>query len=204
MKSAYLFALMVCLAGTAPALAEEPVRAQTWSLGGAALANSESGETALWTASGLSAGVESANPSLGKAALGSSGLQAGGFLAWQSSIYRISATLSPSYDGQVAAGLGASMGAPEGEEGTRYGLRIGTAWAPSEHFTINAASGLSLSELAAPNNNVNVSLLVNHALTPNLNLIGLAEAQRGFGLSPLDGGSGLGRLMVGAGLGYKF
>jgi hypothetical protein len=59
--------------------------------------------------------------------------------------------------------------------------------------------------MAAPNNNVNVSFLINHALTPNLNLIGLAEAQRSFGMSPLDNNNtGLGRLVVGAGLGYRF
>jgi hypothetical protein len=43
-------------------------------------------------------------------------------------------------------------------------------------------------------------------LTPNLNLIGLAEAQRSFGNPALDGSysSGIGRLVVGAGIGYKF
>jgi hypothetical protein len=204
MKSALVLALFTSLIGSAAAVAEEPARAQTWSLGGAALATSDGAETPIWSNDSLSAGVASSAASLGKTTFGASGLQTGGFLAWQSSIYRIDATLSPSYDGQVAAGLGASVGARDGEEGTRYGLRIGTAWAASEHFTVNPASGLGLAELAAPYNGVNVSLLVNHALTPNLNLIGLAEAQRGFGLSPLDGSNGLGRLMVGAGLGYKF
>jgi hypothetical protein len=100
-------------------------------------------------------------------------------------------------------GLGASID----DEGTRYGLRVGTAWAPTDRFTVNPASGLGLAELAAPTNNVNVSFLINHALTPNLSVIGMAEAQRTFGVSPLDSStynSNFGRLIVGAGIGYKF
>jgi hypothetical protein len=198
---------LVSLIGVANAHAEDPVRAQTWSLGGAALATSDSARITMYQADGgVSAGVASATgPSLANSSLGGSGLQTGGFVAWQNSIYRVDATLNSSINGQTVAGLGASVGAMPGEEGTRYGLRIGTAWAPTDRFTINPASGLGLAELAAPTNNLNVSLLVNHALTPNLNLIGLAEAQRIFG-TPLDGSysSGIGRLVVGAGIGYKF
>jgi hypothetical protein len=53
---------------------------------------------------------------------------------------------------------------------------------------------------------VNVSFLINHALSPNLSVIGLAEAQRTFGVSPLDSNynNSMGRLIVGAGIGYKF
>jgi len=207
MKTRGILALLVSLIGVATAHAEDPVRAQTWSLGGAALATSDSARITIWQADdGMSAGVASSTgASLANSGVGASGLQTGGFVAWQTSIYRIDATLNSSYNGQTVAGLGASIGAMPGEEGTRYGLRIGTAWAPTDRFTINPASGLGLAELAAPTNNVNVSLLVNHALTPNLNLIGLAEAQRSFG-TPLDGSysSGIGRLVVGAGIGYKF
>jgi hypothetical protein len=200
-------ALMIGLIGVANAHAEAPARAQSLSLGGAALATSDSARTTVWQADdGMSAGLAPASASLASSAFGAPGMEAGGFLAWQSSIYRIDATLNPNFDGQTVAGLGASVGAMPGQEGTSYGLHIGTAFASTDHFTINPASGLGLAELAAPTNNVSVSLTVNHALTPNLNLVGLAEAQRNFGNPALDGSysTGIGRLVVGAGIGYKF
>jgi hypothetical protein len=202
MKTGLIIALLTGMVGTAVAVAEEPIRAQTYSLGGAAIASTDGSRYVVWSSSdGISAGVTDANASLAQVPIGGAGLQTGGFLAWQSSIYRIDATLSPNWDGQMMAGLAASVGA----DSTRYGLRVGTAWTTTDHFTLNAASGLGLAEMAAPNNNVNVSFLINHALTPNLNLIGLAEAQRSFGMSPLDNNNtGLGRLVVGAGLGYRF
>ena len=202
-----ILALLIGLIGVASVHAEEPVRAQSLSLGGAALAASDSARITMWQSDdGLSAGIAANGASLAESWNAASGLQTGGFVAWQSSIYRIDATLNSSINGQTILGLDASIGAMPGEEGTRYGLRIGTAWAPTDRFTINPASGLSLAELAAPTNNLSVSLLINHALTPNLSLIGLAEAQRTFGVSPLDGNynSSMGRLIVGAGIGYKF
>jgi len=193
-----ILALLIGLIGVASAHAEEAVRAPNWSLGGAALAASDGARITMWQdKDGMSAGIAPTTATWSN----SSGLQTGGFLAWQSSIYRVDATFSSSVDGQTIMGLGASID----DEGTRYGLRVGTAWAPTDRFTINPASGLGLAELAAPTNNVNVSFLVNHALTPNLSLIGLAEAQRTFGLSPLvNNYNGMGRLIVGAGIGYKF
>jgi len=202
-----ILALLVGLIGGANAHAEAPTRAQSLSMGGAALATGDTARITMWqTDDGVSAGLAPASASLSSSAFGVPGMQAGGFLAWQSSIYRIDATLNPSFDGQTIAGVGASVGAMPGEAGTSYGLHIGTALASTDHFTINPASGLGLAELAAPTNNVSLSLMVNHALTPNLNLIGLAEAQRNFGTPTLDGGysSGIGRLVVGAGIGYKF
>lgn len=209
MSSRVVIALLIGLIGVGSARAETPVRAQALSLGGAAMAVSDSTRITMWQADGgdLSAGLGSysGNAALSSSAFGNSGMQAGGFLAWQSSIYRIDATLNPNFSGQTVAGIGASVGAPPGQEGTSYGLRVGGAWSSSDHFTINPVSGLGLADLAAPTNSLNVSLLINHALTPNLNLIGLAEAQRTFGY-PLDGGysSGIGRLIIGAGIGYKF
>ena len=202
-----IIALAAGLFGVASAHAEAPVRAQSLSLGGAALATADSARITMYqTDDGVSAGLGSANSSLASSPFGNSGLQTGGFLAWQSSIYRIDATLNPTFDGQTMAGLGASIVPRPGELGTSYGLRIGTAWASTDHFTINPASGLGLADLAAPTNNVSVSLSISHSLTPNLSLIGLAEAQRQFGNPALDGSysSGIGRLVVGAGIGYKF
>jgi len=207
MKYRVILALMVGLIGVANAHAEATVRAQSLSLGGAALATSDASRTTVWQADdGMSAGVASPSASLASSVFGAPGMQAGGFLAWQSSIYRIDATLNPTFDGQTLAGVGASVGAMPGQEGTSYGLRIGTAFASTDRFTINPASGLGLAELAAPTNNVSLSLTINHALSPNLNLIGLAEAQRNFGNPALDGSysTGIGRLVVGAGIGYKF
>jgi hypothetical protein len=202
-----ILALLVGLIGGAHAHAEMPVRAQSLSLGGAAVATNDSSRITMWQADdGLSVGLGPTSSSLASSAFGGPGMQTGGFLAWQSSIYRIDATLNPNFDGQTVAGLGASVGAMPGQEGTSYGLRIGTAWASTDHFTINPASGLGLAELAAPTNSLSLSLMINHALSPNLNLIGMAEAQRNFGNSALDGSysSGIGRLVVGAGIGFKF
>lgn len=199
-----IIALLIGLIGVASAHAEEAVRAPTWSLGGAALAASDSERITMWQdKDGMSVGVAPTSASLADSWKASGGLQTGGFLAWQSSVYRVDASFSSSVDGQAIMGLGASID----DEGTRYGLRVGTAWAPTDRFTINPASGLGLAELAAPTNNVNVSFLVNHALTPNLSVIGLAEAQRSFGVSPLmdsNYNNGMARLIVGAGIGYKF
>jgi len=202
MTTRWIIALVASMIGSAFAAAEEPVPAQTWSLGGAALAVSDASRTTLWAdKDGMSVGLGAANGSLAQSNA-SGGMQTGGFLAWQSSIYRVDATMSPGAGGQMTGAIGASIGPEAGETGTRYGLRIGTAWT-ADRFTLNPAAGMGFGEYGAPYNNVNVSFLINHALTPNLNLIGLAEAQH-FGVSALDGTSGLGRLVVGAGLGYKF
>jgi hypothetical protein len=204
MMTRWIIALVASMIGTAVAVAEEAVPAQTWSLGGAALAISDTNRITLWSnKDGMSAGLGAAGAGLAQSNIGG-GMQTGGFLAWQNSIYRVDATLRPNFEGQITAAMGASVGTEPGDGGTRYGLRIGTAWSATDRFTVNpAASGMGLAELGMPYNNVNVSFLINHALTPNLNLIGLAEAQH-FGISALDGTNGFGRLVVGAGLGYKF
>jgi hypothetical protein len=199
-----ILALMIGLIGGANAHAEAPIRAQTLSLGGAAVSSSETARITLYSDDDAPTGQ--ASIALSPNSFNVSGMQAGGFLAWQSSIYRIDAIANPSFDGKTLAGVGASIGALPGEAGTSYGLHIGTAFASADHFTLNPASGLGLTDLAAPGSNVSVSLMINHALTPNINLIGMAEAQRYYGATPLDGSysTGIGRLVVGAGIGYKF
>jgi len=201
MMTRWIIALVASMIGTAFAVADEPAPAQTWSLGGAALAVSDASRITLWAdKDGMSLGLGAANGSLAQSNAGG-GMQTGGFLAWQSSIYRVDATMSPNFGGQMTGAIGASVGPEAGDIGTRYGLRIGTAWT-ADRFTVNPVAA-GLGEYGVPYNNVNVSFMINHALTPNLNLIGLAEAQH-YGISALDGTSGLGRLVVGAGLGYKF
>src|SRR5579863_554839 len=151
MTNRVIIALLAGLIGVGATHAETPVRAQTLSLGGAAIATSDSARITIYQAdSGVSAGGGSTSSSLATSPFGSPGMQTGGFLAWQSSIYRIDATLDPSFDGQTIAGVGASIVPRPGELGTSYGLRIGTAWAQSDRFTVNPASNLGLAEMAAP------------------------------------------------------
>jgi hypothetical protein len=93
-------ALLIGLIGVAAAHAEDAVRAPSWSLGGAALAASDSARITMWQdKDGMSAGIQPASASLTDSWKASGGLQTGGFLAWQSSIYRVDATFSSSLDG---------------------------------------------------------------------------------------------------------
>lgn len=169
-------------------------------VGGAAQA-SEGTRLAGWGDGSLVAGV---SPMAGSAfgGLTARGMKTGGFLAWQADDYRLDASVAPSLDGSVIAGVGAVVGARPGQTGTSYGLRLGAAWL-GDRFTVNPASGLGLADVVSPTSDVNLSFTVNHALTPSLSVIGTAEARRPVG-SPADGVSVQSRFLVGAGLGYRF
>jgi len=172
-----------------------------WSLGGAAQAPLDGNRVLVWDGGSLSAGfAQGGAPSLGTVA--GKGMQMGGFLAWRGEGYRFDATLAPALDGSFSAGVGASLGAVPGEVGTSYGVRLGAALA-GERFTVNPASGLGLAQMVAPNNDVNLTVTVNHALTPSLSVIGTAEARRVVGSAP-DGSAGQNHFSLGAGLGYRF
>lgn len=176
-------------------------KVSTLTLGGAA-PSTDGTRLAGWGNGNLVAGVTPlAKDAFGS--LSSKGMQMGGFLAWQAEDYRVDASLAPSPDGSVVAGLGAAVGAKPGEPGTSYGLRIGAAWL-GERFTVNPASGLGLAEVVAPTSDVNLTFTVNHALTPNLSVIGTAAARRPVGTTPLDGTTTQGQFLFGAGLGYRF
>ncbi len=170
-------------------------------LGGAA-PSAEGTRLTGWGNGNLFAGV-SPLASSGFGALSSKGMQMGGFLAWQADDYRLDASLAPSFDGSVVAGLGAAIGAKPGQPGTSYGLHLGAAWL-GERFTVNPASGLGLAEVVAPTSDVDLTFTINHALTPNLSVIGTAAARRPVGGTPLDGAVSQGHFLIGAGLGYRF
>lgn len=204
MKPLFLLSLLLGLvAATAAGAAEGESlsKVSTLTLGGAA---ATSGGTRLtgWGSGDLVAGVA---PIASSAFSEPSpkGMQMGGFLAWQAEDYRIDASLAPSFDGSVVAGLGAAVGAKPGQTGTSYGVRLGAAWL-GERFTVNPASGIGLAEVVAPTSDVNLTFTINHALTPNLSVIGTAAARRPVGSAPLDGASTQGQFLFGAGLGYRF
>lgn len=202
MRPVYLVTLLLgLLAGSTAWAADAPTKGAALSLGGAAQAT-DSGRFTLWEGGSLAAGVSP----LPRSAFGpqpSAGMQMGGFLAWQSDDYRVDATLAPSLDGSVVAGLGAVTGARPGQAGTSYGVRLGAAWS-GERFTVNPASGLGLAEVVAPTtSDVNLTFTVNHSLTPSLSVIGTAEARRNVA-SPTEGIVGQNRFLFGAGLGYRF
>ncbi len=199
----YISLLLGLIAATAVGAAEGEAlsKASTLTLGGAA-PSTEGMRLAGWGNGTLIAGVEPlATGAFGS--LSSKGMQKGGFLAWQAEDYRVDASLAPAADGSVVAGLGAAVGAKPGQPGTSYGLRLGAAWL-GERFTVNPASGLGLAEVVAPTSDVNLTFTVNHALTPNLSVIGTAAARRPVGTTPLDGATTQGQFLFGAGLGYRF
>jgi hypothetical protein len=198
----YLSLLAGILAATVAGAADGGgvAKVSSLALGGAAPAM-EGTRLAGWSSGNLFGGVtsvatEAFSPTPAK------GMQMGGFLAWQAEDYRVDATLAPSFDGSVVAGLGAAVGAKRGQTGTSYGVRLGAAWL-GERFTVNPASGLGLAEVVAPTSDVNLTFTINHALTPSLSVIGTAEARRPVG-NPWDGATMQSRFLVGAGLGYRF
>jgi len=205
MKSLFHLSLLFgILAATAAGAAEggDAPKVSTLAIGGAAQP-SEGTRLAGWGDGSLVAGV-TPMPSSAFSNPSSKGMKMGGFLAWQADDYRLDASLSPSRDGSVVAGLAAAVGARPGQTGTSYGLRLGAAWL-GERFTINPASGslVGLSDVVSPTSDVNLTFTVSHALTPSLSVIGTAEARRPVG-TPADGVSVQSRFLVGAGLGYRF
>ncbi|PKU25288.1 hypothetical protein [Telmatospirillum siberiense] len=205
MKPFFHLSLLVgLLAATAVSAADggSLPKVSTLTLGGAASSSAGGTRLAGWGNGNLVAGVA---PLTGGAFndMTSKGMQTGGFLAWQAEDYRVDASLTPSLDGSIVAGLGAAVGAKPGQPGTSYGLRLGAAWL-GERFTVNPASGLGLSEVVAPTSDVNLTFTVNHALTPNLSVIGTAAARRPVGNLSMEGATMQGHFLVGAGLGYRF
>ncbi len=200
MKSLIVASLLLAAAIGSAQAADGAQKASNWSLGGAASSAAEGARLTVWGDEGLAMGVAAPPPSA--LSENASGMQTGGFLAWRGDSYRLDATLAPSNVGTVAAGLGAAAGALPGELGPSYGLRLGAVWS-ADQFTLNPSSGASLAQVVAPANDVNLTFTVNHALTPNLSVVGTAEASRAMGPLP-DSGVGLNHFLLGAGLGYRF
>ncbi len=200
MKSLFIASVLLAVAVGSAQAADGAAKVSGWSLGGAAIAAAEGPRLTLWDDGGLAMGMAAAAPSA--VPENPSGMQTGGFLAWRGESYRLDATVAPSSVGTVAAGLGATTGVLPGQIGTSYGVRLGAAWSP-DHFTLNPSTGASLAQVVTSTNDVNVALTVNHALTPNLSVVGTAEAGRTMGPVP-DASAGLNRFIFGAGLGYRF
>jgi hypothetical protein len=200
--ASFLFATVaatVAVAGEGGDASAVVVKIPTMLSWGGAAPTSGDATVTLWNGGGFSAGVA---PMPGRPLASGTGMQMGGFLAWQAGDYRVDAMLAPTLGGAVVAGLGAVMGSQPGAPGTSYGLHVGAAWV-GEHFTVNPASGLGLAEVAAPTSDVNLTFTINHALTPSLSLTGTAEARRSVGMS-LDGVANQNRFLFGAGVGYRF
>jgi hypothetical protein len=195
-----LVAILVLATATAAYADDGAGRGGGLALGGAARSAAEGMRMTIWDAGSVAAGF--ASPSAGVGGAGGKGMQVGGFLAWRGDGYRFDATLAPSAGGNLAAGFGATAGALPGEPGTSYSLRLGADWA-GDRFTVNPASGLGFADVVRPNSDVNLTVTINHSLTPGLSVIGTAEARRSVGATP-DGLSGQNRFLFGAGLGYRF
>jgi hypothetical protein len=164
----------------------------------------EANQTPLTQWGALSAGVSSGG-STASSGVPHSGLQTGGFLAWNAGTWRIDAGLRPSLDGGVSTDLGFGFGAAPGELGTRYGLRLGGAWGGSEHFSPNLMSGygLTLPNTGGNNNGMGLTLRLDQAITPNLSFVGTAET-RYAPSSATDGAVSQTQLLLGARLGLRF
>ncbi len=130
----------------------------------------------------------------------------GGYLAWNLREYRIDATVRSLSTGGFSADVGATTGSLQANQGTSYGLRLGTGWVSDPTATFfGSSTRWAVSESSPSNNDVNLTLTVNHALTPNLSLIGGAEARHysatgastDYSLAPSE-------YILGAGLGLRF
>jgi hypothetical protein len=200
MKARTLALLFATLTVSAPCLADDAGRGL--SIGGAILAGADEPRVTLWNSGHVEAGLGAPSANLlSPLSVNGKGMQMGGFLAWRNEEYRLDATLAPAADGSVTAGFGASTGASPGELGTSYSLRVG-ADRVGDRFTINPASSLGLTDVVQPNSDVNLTVTINHALTPTLSIKGTAGATRNMGPG-VDGGSQKSYLF-GAGLGYRF
>ncbi len=202
MKPLFVATLLLAIAAGSPAWAEDGAgKAPYWSLGGALRSADAAARVVVWDGGSMTAGLAQPDqsPVAGPVL---KGMQLGGFLAWQGEDYRFDAILAPAIDRSFVAAFGASAGALPGEAGTSYGVHLGAAWS-GERFTVNPQSGFGLAEVTAPSKDLNLTVSVNHALTPSLSVVGTAEARHSMGPPP-DGGTVQNRIIFGAGLGYRF
>lgn len=119
------------------------------------------------------------------------------------STYRLDAGLEPNLDGGYTAGLGATIGVPQGQLGSDYTLRIGRS-STGDWFSVNPFSRLGVTEVASPASDMALSFTYSRAILPGLSLTGTAEAYRPAGPNILDPVGGGGHLVIGAGLGIRF
>lgn len=127
-------------------------------------------------------------------------LQSGGYLAWSGIGTRVDATLRPALGGGVALDLGASTGDEPGLPGTRYSLRVGTAWTGE---SLHLSPRFSLNEPHDSDSGVNVSVAISYAIRPGLSFTGSAVAGR-VSSNANDNSSSQLRFILGAGMGLRF
>ena len=125
-----------------------------------------------------------------------------GLFGWGTG-YKLDAGVQPNLVGGYTAGLGATLGAGPGQQGSGYSLRIGGGWT-GDRFSVNPYSHLGVSEVATPASDMALSFTYSRAIMPGLSLTGSAEAYRPLGPSLLDPTGGSSQVVVGAGLGLRF
>lgn len=148
-------------------------------------------------------GTDPARPDFGVAQVpggaSPSGFLMGGYLAYSLSDYSLDAKWRDDGVGGSAGGVGASYGASLGGA-TAYAVRVGAGWGEAGSFSPNAvAHGES-----GINSEVNVSVSLTHAITPNMYLNGMAGAARPLGSQDPSIDAGSRDYRIGAGLGLRF
>lgn len=128
---------------------------------------------------------------------GPSGFSLGGYLSYKLSDYGLEATWRDDGYGGSAGGVGATYGSRLGF-GTAYAVRIGAGFGESGLFSPN---------LATPGdggNEVNLSVTLTHAITPNMSVNGMAGAARYYGNQDYGTDVGSRDYRIGAGFGLRF
>ncbi len=126
------------------------------------------------------------------------GFLMGGYLAYSLSDYSLDAKWREDGAGGTAGGIGASYGASLGA-GTAYAVRVGAGWGEAGSFSPNAVA-----QADAISNEVNVSVSLTHAITPNMYFNGMAGAARPLGSQDPSVDVGSRDYRIGAGLGLRF
>lgn len=188
---AKLVALLAALMVVSPALAAGPAGLQP---GGLALRLLDSPETRRYDVSPLAA--LSFGPVVGESSFApvqpfGERLAVGGFVRMNFDAWSVGAAVNR-FEDQPGAGL--ELGLDDGA--TAYLLRVGTGW-PGEG---DAPWSILDAPDASGDDDVDLTLTVNHTLSPDLFVAGMAGASRDMG----GGGDEPGRFRFGAGLGLRF
>ncbi|MDY0240553.1 MAG: hypothetical protein RBR34_00080 [Rhodospirillaceae bacterium] len=129
------------------------------------------------------------------------GLRLGGYLSWSGGDLHLDTGLRPLTMGGLGVSMTAWTGAPPGEAGTRYGVRIDTGLGGGR-FSLTPANRLGLEVSAPDRSDVDLTVAVNHAFTPNLSVAGKAGARQSSDGSP--DGERRNEVLFGVGLGIRF
>ena len=134
-----------------------------------------------------------------KPGVNSNGFLVGGYMAYSLSDYSLDAKWREDGQGGSVGGIGASYGASLGAD-TAYSVRVGAGWGEGTTFSPNTISpgesGMS--------NEVNLSVSLTHAITPNMYLNGVAGAARVVGGQDPSLDAVSRDYRIGAGVGLRF